>query len=199
MSGGRIVVQPARRRSAANPQENIIIGNTVMYGAIDGEAYFRGVAGERFCVRNSGAHGGGRGRRRPRLRVHDRRHRASCWARPGATSPAGMSRRHRLRATTRTAASASAATPSMVELEAGARRSRAGTRRAARTAARSADDAHRCEPPDREPRRATPAARRAQAILDNWAGGAREFVKVFPNEYRRALGELAAKEAAAGE
>src|SRR5437667_351070 len=39
----------------ARPEENIVIGNTVMYGAIDGEAYFRGVAGERFCVRNSGA------------------------------------------------------------------------------------------------------------------------------------------------
>jgi glutamate synthase (NADPH/NADH) large chain len=38
----------------AKPEENIVIGNTVMYGAIDGEAYFRGVAGERFCVRNSG-------------------------------------------------------------------------------------------------------------------------------------------------
>jgi len=37
------------------PEENIVIGNTVMYGAISGEAYFRGVAGERFCVRNSGA------------------------------------------------------------------------------------------------------------------------------------------------
>ena len=36
------------------PEENIVIGNTVMYGAIEGEAYFRGVAGERFCVRNSG-------------------------------------------------------------------------------------------------------------------------------------------------
>ena len=39
----------------AKPEENIVIGNTVMYGAIAGEAYFRGVAGERFCVRNSGA------------------------------------------------------------------------------------------------------------------------------------------------
>jgi glutamate synthase (NADPH/NADH) large chain len=37
------------------PEESIIVGNTVMYGAIDGECYFRGVAGERFAVRNSGA------------------------------------------------------------------------------------------------------------------------------------------------
>ena len=55
LSGGRIVGLSGPRRAAAKPEENIIIGNTVMYGAIDGEAYFRGVAGERFCVRNSGA------------------------------------------------------------------------------------------------------------------------------------------------
>jgi glutamate synthase (NADPH/NADH) large chain len=54
LSGGRIVVYPDPA-CPAKPEENIVIGNTVMYGAIDGEAYFRGVAGERFCVRNSGA------------------------------------------------------------------------------------------------------------------------------------------------
>ena len=54
LSGGRIVVYPPRECPIL-PEENIIVGNTVMYGAISGEAYFRGVAGERFCVRNSGA------------------------------------------------------------------------------------------------------------------------------------------------
>ena len=54
LSGGRIVVVPPRG-SAFTPEENIIIGNTVLYGATSGEAYVRGVAGERFCVRNSGA------------------------------------------------------------------------------------------------------------------------------------------------
>ncbi|MBN9460287.1 MAG: glutamate synthase subunit alpha [Burkholderiales bacterium] len=54
LSGGRIVVRPTNDfRGKAD--ENIIVGNTVMYGAIEGEAYFSGVAGERFCVRNSGA------------------------------------------------------------------------------------------------------------------------------------------------
>ncbi|MGE0737431.1 MAG: glutamate synthase large subunit, partial [Alphaproteobacteria bacterium] len=54
LSGGRIVVrQPAQARR--DPTENIIVGNTVLYGAIAGEAYFQGVAGERFAVRNSGA------------------------------------------------------------------------------------------------------------------------------------------------
>ncbi|MFO1070309.1 MAG: glutamate synthase large subunit [Geminicoccaceae bacterium] len=54
LSGGRIVVrQPAGARR--EPTANIIVGNTVLYGAIAGEAYFEGVAGERFAVRNSGA------------------------------------------------------------------------------------------------------------------------------------------------
>jgi glutamate synthase (NADPH/NADH) large chain len=54
LSGGRIVVYPPRQ-SAAVPEESIIVGNTVLYGAIAGECYFRGIAGERFAVRNSGA------------------------------------------------------------------------------------------------------------------------------------------------
>ncbi|MBA4012176.1 MAG: glutamate synthase large subunit [Phenylobacterium sp.] len=54
LSGGRIVVrQPAEARR--DPTQNIIAGNTVLYGAIAGEAYIQGVAGERFAVRNSGA------------------------------------------------------------------------------------------------------------------------------------------------
>src|SRR5260221_2917368 len=54
LSGGRIIVSPSPKfRGEAT--ENIITGNVVLYGAIAGEAYFRGVAGERFAVRNSGA------------------------------------------------------------------------------------------------------------------------------------------------
>jgi glutamate synthase (NADPH/NADH) large chain len=54
LSGGRIIVKPPRN-SGIVPEESIIVGNTVMYGAIEGECYFRGIAGERFAVRNSGA------------------------------------------------------------------------------------------------------------------------------------------------
>jgi glutamate synthase (NADPH/NADH) large chain len=54
LSGGRISVQPSAK-FRGEPTENIITGNVVLYGAIAGEAYFRGVAGERFAVRNSGA------------------------------------------------------------------------------------------------------------------------------------------------
>ncbi|MBM6594920.1 glutamate synthase large subunit [Microvirga pudoricolor] len=54
LSGGKLIIKPSRATRAV-PERSIIVGNTVMYGAIAGEAYFRGVAGERFAVRNSGA------------------------------------------------------------------------------------------------------------------------------------------------
>jgi glutamate synthase (NADPH/NADH) large chain len=54
LSGGRIVVRPVADAGIV-PEESIVVGNTVLYGAIEGECYFRGVAGERFAVRNSGA------------------------------------------------------------------------------------------------------------------------------------------------
>ena len=54
LSGGRVVVYPPRN-STFVAEENIIVGNVCLYGATSGEAYFRGIAAERFCVRNSGA------------------------------------------------------------------------------------------------------------------------------------------------
>ncbi|MAS08046.1 MAG: glutamate synthase large subunit [Ahrensia sp.] len=54
LCGGRLIVRPPENTRIV-PEESIIVGNTVLYGAIMGEAYFRGVAGERFAVRNSGA------------------------------------------------------------------------------------------------------------------------------------------------
>ena len=86
LSGGRIVVYPPTQRHASSPEENIIVGNVSLYGATGGEVFLRGMAGERFCVRNSGVtavvegvgdHGceymtGGS---------------SSCSARPAATSP----------------------------------------------------------------------------------------------------------------
>jgi glutamate synthase (NADPH/NADH) large chain len=54
LSGGRLVIYPPQNSGIYKAEENIIVGNTVLYGAISGECYFRGVAGERFCVRNSG-------------------------------------------------------------------------------------------------------------------------------------------------
>ena len=54
ISGGKIIIRPPEDSNIV-PEESIIVGNTVLYGAIEGECYFRGVAGERFAVRNSGA------------------------------------------------------------------------------------------------------------------------------------------------
>ena len=54
LSGGKIIVKPPQN-SSFKSDENIIIGNTVLYGATSGELYASGIAGERFCVRNSGA------------------------------------------------------------------------------------------------------------------------------------------------
>src|SRR3970282_1380455 len=54
LSGGKLIVYPPREATFV-AEENILIGNVVLYGATSGEAYVRGVAGERFGVRNSGA------------------------------------------------------------------------------------------------------------------------------------------------
>jgi len=54
LSGGKLIIRP-HGHMACQPEKAIIVGNTVLYGAIAGECYFRGVAGERFAVRNSGA------------------------------------------------------------------------------------------------------------------------------------------------
>ena len=85
LSGGRIIVRPDPRTRRSPPRQQMIAGNTIGYGATGGEIFLRGQVGERFCVRNSGGHGRRRGRRRPRLRVHDRRPRRGARARPGAT------------------------------------------------------------------------------------------------------------------
>ena len=54
LSGGRLIIYPPKTASFLS-EENVIVGNVVLYGATGGEAYFRGCAAERFCVRNSGA------------------------------------------------------------------------------------------------------------------------------------------------
>src|SRR5262249_47687962 len=55
LSGGKVIVYPPADATFV-PEENVIVGNVAFYGATSGEAYIRGVAGERFCVRNSGVH-----------------------------------------------------------------------------------------------------------------------------------------------
>ena len=82
LSGGRIVVRPDRGRTLV-AEHNVIAGNVIAYGATTGELFLRGRAGERFCVRNSGAARRRGGRGRPRLRVHDGR----CRGRPRPDRP----------------------------------------------------------------------------------------------------------------
>ena len=132
-----------RRQSTFVPEENIIIGNVALYGATGGEAFFRGLAGERFAVRNSGAHAvvegvgdhgceymtGGRGRRaRPHRAQLRRRH----------------ERRHRLRARRGPATFATRCNLEMVDLEP-LERSR-GHRSSCRDLIRHARAVHRQRP-----------------------------------------------------
>ena len=55
LSGGKLIIAPPAECKIENAEDNVIVGNTVLFGAISGECYFRGVGGERFAVRNSGA------------------------------------------------------------------------------------------------------------------------------------------------
>ncbi len=55
LSGGKLIIAPPPESKIDKAEENVIVGNTVLFGAIEGECYFRGVGGERFAVRNSGA------------------------------------------------------------------------------------------------------------------------------------------------
>ena len=85
LSGGR-VVYPAPEGVRFAPHENIIVGNTALYGATGGEVFRTGWPASALRSQQRRA-GGGRGRRRSWLRVHDRRPWSWCSARPGATSP----------------------------------------------------------------------------------------------------------------
>jgi glutamate synthase (NADPH/NADH) large chain len=193
LSGGRIAVQPSPK-FRGEPTENIITGNVVLYGAIAGEAYFRGVAGERFAVRNSGAHAVVEG-------VGDH----GCEYMTGGTvAVLGSAGRN-------FAAGMSGGiayvydidgefqrycNTAMVDLEPVLAESE-------QQAKLARDLWHRGEADEVILRRMIEkharytGSRRAQALLDGWPETRAKFVKVFPKEYRRALGELAAQRKAA--
>ena len=195
LSGGRISVQPSPK-FRGEPAENIITGNVVLYGAIAGEAYFRGVGGERFAVRNSGAHAVVQG-------VGDH----GCEYMTGGTVVV-------LGATGRNFAAGMSGgiayvldangdfvnhcNPAMVDLEPVLSESE-------QQAKLSADLWHLGEADEVILKRLLEkhvrytGSSKAQEVLDAWASYRPRFVKVFPREYRRALGERAAahKKAAA--
>jgi glutamate synthase (NADPH/NADH) large chain len=188
LSGGRISVQPSPK-FRGEPSENIITGNVVLYGAIAGEAYFRGVAGERFAVRNSGAVAVVEG-------VGDH----GCEYMTGGTVvvlgitgrnfAAGMSGglAYVLDAEGEFAGRCN---PAMVDLEPLQPESE-------QQAKLPREFWHHGEADEAILKRLVESharytgSKRAAEILSNWTAHRGRFVKVFPKEYRRALGELAA-------
>ena len=188
LSGGRISVQPSAKFSGP-PMENIITGNVVLYGAIAGEAYFRGVAGERFAVRNSGADAVVEG-----LGDHGCEYMTggtvAVLGRTGRNFGAGMSGGIAY-VLDEDAGFAACCNTAMVRLE------------PVLPAVEQHDSLpralwHRGEADEVILKRlierhlAYTGSAQAQRILDDWNAMRAKFVKVFPNEYRRALGELAA-------
>ncbi len=189
LSGGRITVQPSPKFRGESA-ENIITGNVVLYGAIEGEAYFRGVAGERFAVRNSGAQAVIEG-------VGDH----GCEYMTGGTVVvigatgrnfgAGMSGgiAYVLDAdgtfVRRCNTAMVALEPLAAEHEQEAKLGREFWHKGV------ADEAHVKRLLERHAR--FTGSTRAATILDRWREFRPKLVKVFPHEYRRALGELAAK------
>ncbi len=77
LSGAKLIIKPPRTATFV-PEENILIGNVAFYGAIKGEAYIRGLAGRAFRGAQQRRENGGGRRGRPRLRIHDRRHRGGA-------------------------------------------------------------------------------------------------------------------------
>ncbi len=188
LSGGRITVQPSPKfRGEAS--ENIITGNVVLYGAIAGEAYFRGVGGERFAVRNSGATAVVEG-----LGDHGCEYMTggtvAVLGATGRNFAAGMSGgiAYVLDVDGEFAKRCNAA---MVDLEPVLSESE-------QQAKLARDIWHQGESDEAILKRLIEThvrytgSKRGKELLDNWAQSRQRFVKVFPKEYRRALGELAA-------
>ncbi|WP_127996865.1 glutamate synthase-related protein [Piscinibacter defluvii] len=192
LSGGRIAIRPSIefRGDATN---NIIVGNTVLYGATGGEAFFRGVAGERFAVRLSGA-----------TAVVEGTGDHGCEYMTGGTVVV-------LGKTGRNFAAGMSGGIAYVYDEDGSFAQRCNTAMVAleKVLPKADQEAsvdrsfwHKGEADEVllrkliEDHHKWTGSLRARHILDHWAESRAKFVKVFPNEYKRALGELnAAKEA----
>ena len=188
LSGGRISVQPSPK-FRGEPTENIITGNVVLYGAIAGEAYFRGVAGERFAVRNSGAWAVAEG-------VGDH----GCEYMTGGTvAVLGLTGRNFAAGMSGGIAYVldidgefvKRCNTAMVDLEPVHSESEQQARLARELwHLGQADEVLLKSLVERHAKHTS--SRRAYEILEKWAVYRPRFVKIFPKEYRRALGELAA-------
>ena len=192
LSGGRVVVRPSIDfRGVATG--NIIVGNTVMYGATSGEAFFSGVAGERFAVRLSGA-----------TAVVEGTGDHGCEYMTGGTVVV-------LGKTGRNFAAGMSGGIAYVYDEDGQFAKRCNTAQVAlervlpayeQEAAIDRAIWHRNLSDEAQLRRLLEehnrwtGSRRARDLLDHWEESRAKFVKVFPHEYKRALGELHAKKSA---
>jgi glutamate synthase (NADPH) large chain len=191
LSGGRIIIRPTNDFRGKS-EENIICGNTVMYGAIEGEAFLRGVAGERFAVRNSGA-----------TAVVEGTGDHGCEYMTGGTVvvlgetgrnfAAGMSGGIAY-VYDPDGSFAGKCNKSMVTLEPvlqQAEQERTVDRALWHTG--QTDEALLKGLVERHFQ--FTGSPRAKALLESWDASRRQFVKVFPTEYKRALAEIGAKKA----
>ncbi len=204
LSGGKVVVrQPSQ--STREPTANIIVGNTVLYGAIAGEAYFEGVAGERFAVRNSGAVAVVEG-----VGDHGCEYMTGgvvvVLGQTGRNFAAGMSGGIAY-VYDPEAKFAGLCNPAMVDLSGiGANRPTDVDDNPPLAQAPSVENSGMGDPLSFDAERlrllverhhiATGSAR-AAALLSDWETSLTAFVKVTPKDYRRALLDLAAERAAA--
>ena len=187
LSGGRIVVRPSIEfRGEAT--KNIIVGNTVLYGATSGEAFFRGVAGERFAVRLSGA-----------TAVVEGTGDHGCEYMTGGTVAV-------LGKTGRNFAAGMSGGIAYVYDEDGQFAKRCNTSMVALEKVPSAAEQkatggplHKGQTDEAllkkliEDHHKWTGSLRAREILDDWAAARAKFVKVFPHEYKRALTEMGAR------
>ncbi|MBL8343769.1 MAG: glutamate synthase subunit alpha, partial [Rubrivivax sp.] len=191
LSGGRVVVRPSID-FRGDATKNIIVGNTALYGATSGEAFFRGVAGERFAVRLSGATAVVEG-----TGDHGCEYMTGgtvvVLGRTGRNFAAGMSGGIAY-VFDEDGHFASRCNPSMVSLEkVPAREEQKGP----------AAGMHREQPDEAtlkklvEEHHRWTGSLRAREILDTWAASRARFVKVVPHEYKRVLGARAEQAAAA--
>ena len=199
LSGGRIAIYPPPTSAIGKAEENIIVGNTVLYGAISGECYFSGVAGERFAVRNSGATAVVEG-----VGDHGCEYMTGgvvvCLGSTGRNFAAGMSGGIAY-VLDEAGTFSQRCNMAMVELEpiaaeddaleamehAGGDLESHGRVDLSRDMTRH--DAQRLQQLITNHQRYTGSAL-AKKILDNWADYLPKFIKVMPVEYRRALQEM---------
>ncbi len=170
LSGGKIVVYPPKE-AGFRPEENILIGNVALFGATSGEAYFRGVAGERFCVRNSGAHAVAEG-----AGDHGCEYmtggRVVILGKTGRNFAAGMS-----------------GGVAYVWDEEGDFERRCNAEMVDIEPLRAPDDVEEVKGLIRRHLEYTGSAR-ARAVLDAWEEHQPRFAKVMPRDYRRALAAI---------